>query len=64
MYPSLRGANLGLAKRCLSGWRTLHPSKFSAPFTEDISLALAWLMLARGRIEAALTVLLTFSACL
>ena len=64
MYPSLQGANLDLPKRCLSGWRTLHPSKSSAPFTEDISLALAWRMLARGRIEAALTVLLTFSACL
>ena len=41
MYPSIRGANFGLAKRCLSGWRTLYPSKSYATFTRDIYFARA-----------------------
>ena len=46
MYPFLRGANLRLSKRCLSGWRSLQPSKSSAPFTKTVGVWGIWLLLA------------------
>ena len=64
MYFSQRGANLGLSKRCLSGWRSLQPSKSSAPFTKTITLALEWHMVVQGNCKAAIVILTTFAACL
>ena len=63
MYSSLRGANLGLARRSLSGWRTLQPAKSSAPFTTDIVLATAWYLIHLGHV-ASITLYVTFFACL
>ena len=64
MYSSLRGSNLGLAQRCLSGWRILQPAKSSAPSTADIVLATAWYLTRHGHIEASITLCVTFFACL
>ena len=63
MYPSVK-QDLGLARRCLSGWKTLKPSRSSAPFTKEIVLALAWVMVTNGKIESATVLLTSFSACL
>ena len=42
----------------------LRPSKFSAPFTKDTVLALAWLLVIKSNSEAACVLLTAFSACL
>ena len=63
MYPSVK-QDLGLARRCLSGWKTLKPSRSSAPFTKEIVLTLAWVMVTNGKIESATVLLTSISACL
>ena len=64
MYPSLRGANLGLSKRCISGWRALRPAQSSAPFTKSLTLALSWTLLVGGFTPAAVTLVTTYCGCL
>lgn len=64
MVPLLRGNHLGLARRCITGWRVLCPSKSSAPFTKDIALALAWRLVSTRKPDAACVLFTTFSACL
>ena len=63
MYPSAK-LEMGLARRCIAGWKALRPARSSAPFTKDLVLALTWKMVIHGKIAAATVLLTSFSACL
>ena len=63
IYPSTK-MQLGLARRCISEWKALKPSRSSAPFTKELVLALAWEMLAKSKVESATVLLTSFAACL
>lgn len=64
IYPSLWGANSGLSKSCISGWRAQKPASSSSPCGKDKVRAVAWSLLSSEYITAAATVKTTFFACL
>eukprot|EP00178_Gracilaria_changii_P016391 TRINITY_DN466_c0_g1_i1.p1 TRINITY_DN466_c0_g1~~TRINITY_DN466_c0_g1_i1.p1 ORF type:complete len:419 (-),score=36.56 TRINITY_DN466_c0_g1_i1:32-1288(-) len=63
MHPCLR-SELGMSRRCLSGWKHLKPSTSASPLTRQMCFAFAWKLLLTRDIQAAAVLLLSFAACL